>query len=69
MTPGYLPTYPAGAVDQETWNRLATISPSVVSDILNACGVYGHVMRADIQALDPRMRICGIARTMSTRPR
>lgn len=69
MPSQFASTFPADTMKATTWDRIGKINLSVISDILHARGVSDHVMRADIQALDPRMRICGIARTMSSRPR
>jgi 4-hydroxy-4-methyl-2-oxoglutarate aldolase len=68
MTLPFAPTHPAQAVDAETWARIGTLNPSAVSDILHGRGLRNHVMRHDIQALDPATRLCGIARTMASRP-
>lgn len=68
MTP-FVPTYPINAMKEQTWTKLNSINPSAVSDILHKRNLHNHVMRADIQALDCNMRICGIARTITTRPR
>jgi regulator of RNase E activity RraA len=69
MAPSFTPTAPKGGIKPETWARLTQgISASAVSDILNGRGVHQHVLRHDIQALDPTMKICGIARTMASRP-
>jgi 4-hydroxy-4-methyl-2-oxoglutarate aldolase len=54
---------------EEIWAKLRDINLSTISDILNSRRVFNHVMRADIQALEPTMRICGFARTLSSRPR
>ncbi len=68
MAPPFNPTHPAQAVDAMTWGRIGTLNPSAVSDILHARGLHDQVMRHDIQALDPAMRLRGIARTMASRP-
>jgi regulator of RNase E activity RraA len=65
----FAPTPPVGMAP-ETWARLRLgINASAVSDILHARGLHRQVMRHDLQALDPAMRICGLARTMSSKPR
>lgn len=65
----FQPTPPVGMAP-ETWARLRLgLNVSAVSDILHARGLHKQVMRHDLQALDPGMRICGLARTMSSRPR
>lgn len=68
MTQSFAPTHPVQALDAETWIRIATLNPSAVSDILHGRGLHDQVMRHDIQALGPAMRIRGIARTMASRP-
>ena len=68
MTP-FSPTYPVDTMKEETWMKLNNINPSAVSDILHKRNFHDHVMRADIQGLDINMRICGIARTITTKPR
>jgi 4-hydroxy-4-methyl-2-oxoglutarate aldolase len=68
MTAVFSPSRPAAALSAETWSQLSTLNPSVVSDILHARGLHHHVMRSDIQALGPGMRLFGIARTMASRP-
>jgi 4-hydroxy-4-methyl-2-oxoglutarate aldolase len=68
MTPKFSPTRPRQALSAETWSRALTLNPSVISDILHKRGVHQHVMRFDIQALDRTTRLCGIARTISSRP-
>jgi len=68
MTLPFAPAHPVQAVDAETWVRIGTLNPSAVSDILHARGLHHQVMRHDIQALDPAMRLRGIARTMASRP-
>jgi 4-hydroxy-4-methyl-2-oxoglutarate aldolase len=68
--PAFTPTAPSGGVAPETWAKLrGVVNVSAVSDILHARGLHRHVMRHDIQALDPAMRVCGIARTMLSQPR
>lgn len=67
MSP-FTPSWPAKSFSAETWSRVGTLNPSAVSDILHARGFHNQVMRADIQALGPGMRMCGIARTMASRP-
>ena len=69
MAPTFTASYPPQAMSAETWARIDKINPSALSDILHARGVHDHVMRFDIQALDPTMRIRGIARTMASRVR
>jgi len=68
MISRFSPTHPTHALSTETWSRALTLNPSVISDILHRRGLHKHVMRFDIQALDSGMRLCGIARTMSSRP-
>jgi 4-hydroxy-4-methyl-2-oxoglutarate aldolase len=69
MTAMFSPSRPkAAALNVETWSRINTLNPSLVSDVLHARGIHNHVMRADIQALASGMRLFGIARTMSSRP-
>lgn len=68
MTSSFSPTYPSQALSAETWSRALALNPSVISDILHRRGLHRHVMRFDIQALDSSVRLCGIARTVSSRP-
>ena len=68
MTSSFSPTYPSQAFSAETWSRALALNPSVISDILHRRGLHRHVMRFDIQALDSSVRLCGIARTISSRP-
>jgi len=68
MSRPFAPTHPVQAVDAKTWVRIGALNPSAVSDILHARGLHNQVMRHDIQALDPAMRLRGIARTMASRP-
>jgi len=68
--PAFTPTPPAVGMAPETWAKLRVgINVSAISDILHARGLHQQVMRHDMQALDPTMRICGLARTMSSQPR
>jgi 4-hydroxy-4-methyl-2-oxoglutarate aldolase len=68
MTSSFSPTHPSQALSAETWSRAVALNPSVISDILHRRGLHRHVMRFDIQALDSSVRLCGIARTISSRP-
>jgi regulator of RNase E activity RraA len=68
MITRFSPTHPSRAFSTETWTRALVLSPSVISDILHRKGLHRHVMRFDIQALDNSMRLCGVARTISSRP-
>ncbi len=68
MTSSFSPTHPRQALSAETWSRVLALNPSVISDILHRRGQHRHVMRFDIQSLDSSMRLCGIARTISSRP-
>jgi 4-hydroxy-4-methyl-2-oxoglutarate aldolase len=68
MTLSFSATHPSETLSVETWQRALALNPSVISDILHRRGLHHHVMRFDIQALDRRMRLCGIAQTMSSRP-
>jgi 4-hydroxy-4-methyl-2-oxoglutarate aldolase len=68
--PVFTPTPPSLGMAPETWAKLRLgVNVSAVSDILHARGLHRQVMRHDIQALGPTMRICGLARTMSSQPR
>jgi hypothetical protein len=68
MTAVFSPSRPAAAaLNVETWSRIKTLNPSLVSDVLHAHGIHNHVMRADIQALAPGVRLFGVARTITTR--
>jgi 4-hydroxy-4-methyl-2-oxoglutarate aldolase len=69
MTAVFSPSRPAAAALKfEPWSRVKRLNPSLVSDVLHARGMHNHVMRADIQALAPSMRLFGIARTMTSQP-
>ena len=68
MTSRFSPTHPSQALSTETWMRALALNPSVISDILHRKGLHRHVMRFDIQAMDSGMRLCGVARTISSRP-
>jgi 4-hydroxy-4-methyl-2-oxoglutarate aldolase len=68
--PSFASTPPSSGIAPETWAKLCSgVNVSAVSDILHARGLHRQVMRHDMQALDPAISICGIARTMSSRPR
>jgi 4-hydroxy-4-methyl-2-oxoglutarate aldolase len=68
--PAFTPTPPAVGMAPGTWAKLRLgVNVSAVSDILHARGLHQQVMRHDMQALDPAMRICGLARTVSSQPR
>jgi 4-hydroxy-4-methyl-2-oxoglutarate aldolase len=68
MKASFYATRPEHGLGAEAWARMATLNPSVVSDILHIRGLHKQVLRFDIQALGPGMRLCGIARTMASRP-
>jgi regulator of RNase E activity RraA len=66
--PSFSPTRPEEAVTPETWTMIGQVNVSSVSDGLHARGYHQQVMRFDIQALHPGSRVCGIARTVLSRP-
>lgn len=67
-TAKFSPTHPTGSVSATTWEKLTTIGPAVIADILHARGFHQQVMRHDIQPLDRTVPLAGIARTMISRP-
>jgi 4-hydroxy-4-methyl-2-oxoglutarate aldolase len=68
MMQAFSPNRPAHALSAMTWSHIETFNPSAVSDILHSRGIHNHVMRTEIQALRPGVRLAGIARTLSSRP-
>lgn len=57
------------SIDVALWEMCLKVDTSVVSDVLNARGVFNKAMRPGIHGITPDTHLVGLARTMRSRPR